>query len=89
MKTFKIQITEEELVALIAFHTGKLRGQAENMKPSKETAERLVDLTRRLNKDTPDIEGDPRPTRDYIVSPPDRNGQIEAGKENAKLPEGW
>lgn len=89
MKTFKIQITEEELVALISHHTSQLETQAIRSKPTNETAQRLVDLTRRLNKDTPDIEGDPRPARNYIVLPPDRNDQIEAGKENAKLPEGW
>ena len=75
MKTFKLQITEEEMVALIDFHTRKLSSQ----RPSIEVAQRIVDLTRRLNKDTPEIEGDPRP----------KNTQIEAAQENAKIPEGW
>lgn len=82
MKTFKLQITEDELIALIFYHTNELSNQATsgNGKPSNETAQRLVDLTRRLNKETPDIESDPRPKD---------NGQIAAGEINAKMPEGW
>ena len=53
MKTFKLQITEEELIALIAYNTDKLSGMAH---PPLEIAQRIVDLTRRLNKDTPEIE---------------------------------
>ena len=56
MKTYKLQITEEELIALIEYNTRKLRNQAYNEKPSTEIAQRIVDLTRRLNKDTPEIE---------------------------------
>ena len=58
MKTYKLQITEEELIALISYNTRKLRNQtySASEKPSTETAQRIVDLTRRLNKDTPEIE---------------------------------
>ena len=62
MKTFKLQITEEEMVALIVHHTERLRNSTyDGQKPSNDIAQRIVDLTRRLNKDTPEIEGDPRP----------------------------
>ena len=78
MKTFKLQITEDELVALIEYHTGRLSQEAMAGRPTNDTAQRLVDLTRRLNKDMPEIEGDPRPNN---------GGQLNPAT-NA-LPEGW
>jgi hypothetical protein len=74
MKTFKLTVTEEELGALISHHAVKMHGNY-----STETSERIHTLTKRLNKETPDIEGDPRP----------QTTQETAAVEQAKIPEGW
>ncbi len=58
MKTFKLTITEDEMRALIDFN---VRQHQIAETPSVETSERIHTLTKRLNKDTPEIEGDPRP----------------------------
>jgi len=73
MKTYKLQITEEELIALIEYNTRKLRNQTYlvSEKPSTETAQRIVDLTRRLNKDTLEIEVE------------------VSNKAQVKIPDGW
>ena len=57
MKTFKITVSEGELVALIHYHNGIMCLDIQsNANPSIETSERIHNLTKRLNKDTPEIE---------------------------------
>ncbi len=64
-------MTEDELRALIEHHALRM-----SIKFDTETSERIHTLTKRLNKETPDIEGDPRP-------------QETAATEQVKIPEGW
>lgn len=52
-RKFRLQVTEDELLALIQFHGANISNTA---KPSIDTSERLHDLVKRLNKETPDIE---------------------------------
>ena len=81
MKTFKLTVTEEEIRALISYHALSLTHfSANGSQPSisVETSERIHTLTKRLNKDTPEIEGDPRPSE-----PP----QVEAAKTEQQS--GW
>ena len=67
MKTFKITVSEGELVALIYYHNRIMRDYIEvGDVPLIETSERIHNLTKRLNKDTPEIE---------VVEP-----QLEAAK---------
>lgn len=75
MKTFKLTVTEGELIALIHHHNLIMIRDIESdtyTHPSTESSERIHTLTKRLNKDTPEIEavgsqtigefcGDPRP----------------------------
>ena len=57
MKTFKITVSEGELVALIYYHNRIMRDYIEvGNVPLIETSERIHNLTKRLNKDTPEIE---------------------------------
>lgn len=56
MKTWKLTVNEEELKCLINNAAGKIYGE-----PTPENSMRLHDLVKRLNKDTPEIESDPRP----------------------------
>lgn len=58
MKTWTVKINEEELRALIIHHNYRMLG-AGNV--DIETSARIHDLTKRLNRETPEIEGDPRP----------------------------
>lgn len=57
MKTFKVTLTEDELKAIIEYHAEKMVSY--DITP--ERSARIHDLTKRLNKDTPEIENDPRP----------------------------
>ena len=58
MKTFKITVSEGELVALIYYHNRIMRDYIEvGDVPLIETSERIHNLTKRLNKDTPEVEG--------------------------------
>lgn len=50
-RKFRLQVTEDELKALIQFHAQDIFG---NM--TTEVSERLHDLMKRLHKTTPDIE---------------------------------
>lgn len=54
MKTFKLTVTEDELKALIDFHK-------QSTSYDIETSERIHNLTKRLNRETPEIDNDPRP----------------------------
>ncbi len=72
MKTFKITVTEDELRALIRHHATLMTysgsiGTAgyDYSNYSTETSERIHTLTKRLNKDIPEIEGDPRPQTNF------------------------
>ena len=51
MKTWTLKINEEEMRALITHHNNSMFGDQ-----SVERSARIHDLTKRLNKDTPDIE---------------------------------
>ena len=54
MKTFKLTVTEEELRAIIVHHAEYVKvGYHDN-----ERSERIHTLTKRLNKDTPEIESE-------------------------------
>lgn len=59
MKTWKLTVNEEELKALITYHANRMSAPIADT--SAERSARLHDLTKRLNKDTPEIESDPRP----------------------------
>ena len=52
MKTFKITVDESELRAIIDYHLSL----HEIIGYKSETSERIHNLTKRLNKDTPEIE---------------------------------
>ena len=92
MKTFKLTITEDVMRALIRHHANSLTytgaihgGEMDYSNYSTETSERIHTLTKRLNKDTPEIEGDPRPLQinfpdDYQKEEP---VQATAAKEEA------
>ena len=56
MKTWMLRVTEDELKCLINNTAGKIYSD-----PTPENSARLHDLVKRLNKDTPEIDGDPRP----------------------------
>ena len=57
MKTFKLTVTEDELKALINHHSRIIQNSIEDgALPSIDTSERIHNLTKRLNKDTPEIE---------------------------------
>ena len=96
MKTFKLTVTEEELKALISHHAINMHTNFDT-----ETSERIHTLTKRLNKDTPEIEGDPRPqeTRqqekifvidlDAETKASSQSAQEIASIEQVKIPEGW
>lgn len=58
MKTFKLTVTEDELKALIKYHSSIM---ADGYHYEPDTSERLHNLVKRLNKETPEIENDPRP----------------------------
>ncbi len=63
MKTFKLTVTEGELLALIYHHSRIIQNHIEDndaIYPSIETSERIHALTKRLNRDIPEIENDPR-----------------------------
>ena len=54
-KTWKLQVNEDELKAIIEYHRIKLYGD-----PTIETSARIHDLTKRLNrKDDIIVEGNP------------------------------
>lgn len=62
MKTWKLTVTEGELTALIHHHSRLMQNAIEDGKVvSAELSQRIHDLTKRLNRETPEIEGDPRP----------------------------
>lgn len=64
MKTFGLKITEDELKALIRYHANKISYSVhspaglDHTNYDIETSQRIHDLTKRLNKETPEIEGD-------------------------------
>lgn len=62
MKTWKVALTEDELKALIDYHSSRHPAGGYSL----ETSARIHDLTKRLNKETPEIENDPRPKEDRI-----------------------
>lgn len=72
MKTFKITVTEDEMRALIRFHSERMIVDDQKI----ETSERIHNLTKRLNKDTPEIENG------FKLEP-----QVEAAKE--EQPTSW
>lgn len=51
MKTWTLKIDEDELRALITYHNNRMF-----VDQSIEHSSRIHDLTKRLNKDTPEIE---------------------------------
>lgn len=69
MKTWSLKINEEELKALIDHHAA-MHGTGDY---EIERSARIHDLTKRLNKETPEIETDPRPdeTRQPPVTQPE------------------
>lgn len=58
MKTWKLTVNEDELRALIDYHHNSVLIQG---KHDVERSARIHDLTKRLNRETPEIENDPRP----------------------------
>lgn len=75
-KTWKLTVDEVELRVLIAHHAALMAaGEADDT----ETSARIHDLTKRLNKDTPDIENDTKSNGD--------NQQTAA--ETPAAPQGW
>jgi hypothetical protein len=80
MKTWMLRVTEDELKCLINDTAGKIYSD-----PTPENSARLHDLVKLFNKDTPEIDGDPRPEdkslgQSVVTSDPDRY---------SKAPEGW
>lgn len=71
MKTFKLTVTEDEVRALIRHHANSLTytgsmngiGEMDYSNYSTETSERIHNLTKRVNKDTPEIEGAIEPSQ--------------------------
>jgi hypothetical protein len=93
MKTFKLTVTEDELRALIRHHansltyTGSINAIGMDYSNySTETSERIHTLTKRLNKETPEIESDPRPQETTAQGP---SAQEQSAVEQVKIPEGW
>lgn len=73
MKTFGLRINEEELRALIDYHAA-MHGKGDY---DIERSQRIHDLTKRLNKETPEIEGDPRPqeeAKEEVITKTDSTG---------------
>lgn len=66
MKTFKVTITEEELIAIIEHHAHKMS----SYEITPERSARIHDLTKRLHKETPEIENDPRPPMEQTKQEP-------------------
>lgn len=62
-KTWKLTVTEEELRAIISYNTNRLAHD-----PTIERSARIHELTKKLNKNDPEIESDPRPTEDAALS---------------------
>jgi len=61
-KSFTVKLTEEELQAVIHMHALKMATAIDTgMSVNPETSARLHDLTKRLTRETPEIENDPRP----------------------------
>lgn len=64
MKTFTFKATEDELIALIHHHANKIVTKSvaalwtNGEHPSTELSERLHFLTKKLHKDTPDVDAD-------------------------------
>lgn len=56
MKTFKLTVNEDELKALISHHAYKMFGDTTTADFGVNTSARIHDLTKRLNRDMPDIE---------------------------------
>lgn len=65
MKTWKLTVNEDELKALIAYHS-RNHVYASDVNCidaydiSTERSQRIHDLTKRLNRETPEVESDPR-----------------------------
>jgi hypothetical protein len=64
MKTFKLTVTQEELERIIKHHADKIQLGYHDI----ETSERIHSLTKRLTKDIPEIESDPRPNEPAQVT---------------------
>lgn len=73
-RTWTLKVNEGELRALIAHNMSK---HYETM--TVESSSRIHDLTKRLAKDTPEIDNDPRPTQEAP----------QPQQEAAKAPGGW
>ena len=85
MKTFKLTITEAELRALIDYHLSTHNV----LNYSTETSERIHTLTKRLNKDTPEIEGDPKPLRINFPDDYQKEEPAEATAAKEEQPTSW
>lgn len=57
MKTFGLKVSEDELKALIDYNLSR---HGLNREYDIERSQRIHDLTKRLNKETPEIENDAR-----------------------------
>lgn len=69
-RKFRLQVTEEELIALIAHHSMKLASVSGTAlwksgdSPQTEVSERLHDLVKRLNKTGPEAENETKAQSD-------------------------
>jgi hypothetical protein len=90
MKTFKLTVTEDELKALINHHHNNYEDRF-----NPETSERIHTLTKRLNKETPEIEVETRPATsrgtigEFYGDPSPQSAQEQSAVEQVKIPEGW
>jgi hypothetical protein len=81
MKTFKLTVTEDELKALINHHHNNYEDRF-----NPETSERIHTLTKRLNKETPEIEVETRPRQEGEIGAGNYPAQAQV---DTKIPEGW
>ncbi|HYT42022.1 MAG TPA: hypothetical protein VEP90_06730 [Methylomirabilota bacterium] len=104
MKTFKLTVTEDELKALIEYHARFMcyGGNPTTNPFNTETSERIHTLTKRLNKETPEIEVEkpyegtppgPNPSRqsqnETVTHQFVNDAQEQSAVEQVKIPEGW
>lgn len=79
MKTFTFKATEDELLALIKHHSLNMVHNS----PTPEMSERLHFLTKKLHKDTPDVEEVKQPET-FKQEPVSGLAQFEAPKPSSK-----
>lgn len=72
-RKFRLQVTEEELKNLILYHACKIMNSEKEI--TVKRSERMHDLTKRLHKTGPEIEGNPVP--------------IEANQASVERPSDW